>query len=87
MTNASEAADRLAATGVLPSGAPPDQTDTAVTDLLCREVATPIGHVLRVLAAECSTICRDRRRLCLNTLSDAQGRTAIDKLPPSPDSL
>ena len=53
--------------------------------LVSDQVATPLGHVLRVLAAECSFLCRDRRQLCL--VVDLQARADIDKISPSHTSL
>ena len=50
-------------------------------------MATPLGHVLRVLAAECSLLRRDRRQLCLDTVVDLQARADIDKISPSRTSL
>lgn len=55
--------------------------------LVSDQVATPLGHVLRVLAAECSLLCRDRRQLCLDTVVDLQARADIDKISPSHTSL
>ena len=78
---------RLATAGTTSPGDPSTQDEPSVTELLCREVATPLDHVLRILAAECSTLCRDRRQLCLLTLSGSQGRATTEKLPPSPTQL
>ena len=51
------------------------------------DIATPLGHALRLLAAECSLLCKDRRQLCLNTVADQQGRTVIDRVLPSSTAL
>ena len=58
-----------------------------ILQYLCSDVATALGHSLRLLAAEHSMLCRDRRTICLNTVSDNQGRAALEKLPPSDTAL
>ena len=87
LTKANEVSARLSTTGASPSADPPTPDEPSLTDLLCQGLATPLGHVLRVLAAECSAQCRDRRQLCLQTMADAQGRAMLEKLPPSPTHL
>ena len=73
---------------VLPpsSSSKPDPAEE-ILQYLCADVATALGHSLRVLAAEHSMLCRDRRTICLNTVSDNQGRAALEKLPPSDTAL
>ena len=82
----SHASDIFSADPVTPDGR------AEFARLVSDQVATPPpplppGHVLRVLAAECSLLCRDRRQLCLDTVVDLQARADIDKISPSHTSL
>ena len=77
----SQALDIFSADPVTPDGR------AEFARLVSDQVATPLGHVLRVLAAECSLLCRDRCQLCLDTVVDLQARADIDKISPSHTSL
>ena len=55
LTKANEAVNLLSTSPAVPTGAGP-----SLSDLLCKEIATPLSHVLPVLPAECSTLCRKR---------------------------
>ena len=48
--------------------------------ILCTDVATALGHSLCIRAAEHSQLCRDRRTICLNTVSDSHRRAALVNL-------
>ena len=87
LTKAKEVAAILPTTSASPSADLSTPEEPSLTDLLCQGLATLLGHVLRVLAVECSALCRDRRQLCLQTMADAQGRAMVEKLPPSPAHL
>jgi hypothetical protein len=52
--------------------------DNSPYEILCTDVARTLGHALRVLAAECTSLCRDRRQLCLDTLQEGNGRQAME---------
>ena len=77
----SQASDIFSADPVTPDGR------AEFARLVNDQVATPLGHVLRVLAAECSLLCRDRRQLCLDRVVDLEARADIDKISPSHTSL
>ena len=82
LTRVNACVERLAA---MPTATPDDLNE--LKELLCKDTATPLGHVLRVLAAEALAICKDRRQVCLDTVADPQGRLAMDQLPPSSTHL
>lgn len=86
LTKVNEAADRLSSSSGQPS-AVQSEVGSSVFDLLAKEVVTPLGHALQVLSSECSSLCRDRRQLCLNTMLEGQGRTEMDRIPTSSTDL
>ena len=68
----------------------PDECREVINDVvgcLRHEAASSLGHVLRVLAHKSTSVCKDCRQLCLNTLVDRQNRAVVDKMPPSPTQL
>ena len=90
LTKVNEAADQLSewqGRPTLTDPTDPSETGSPIFDLLNKKVATPLGHALRVLAAECSMLCKDRRQFCLSTMLEGQGWAAMDRTPASSTDL
>lgn len=85
MTQANSLNEKLQA--ALPSTSEGRGPTEEIQKLLQEDIPMALGHALRILAAESTSICKDRRQLCLQTVRDSQCRAQVEKLPPSETKL